>query len=134
MVQDQDIDAERESDEGATHRASKGAVVARCSPGMSGAQRRFLRGLGHNLEPVVLVGDRGAHEGVVKQVDQALLDHELIKVKVHGGNPVSRATIADALFAAVGGQTIQVVGNILLVYRPHPEKPTIVLPKGGRRK
>lgn len=113
---------------------SKGAVVARCSPALSGAQRRYLRGLGHGLNPVVLVGDRGAHPGVVRQVDQALLDHELIKVKVHGGNPELRGTIAEALFAEVGGQTVQVIGNVLLVFRPHPEEPKIVLPRGARRK
>ena len=50
---------------------------------LTGKQRRALRALGHHLEPVVLVGQNGITDGVVAAVDQALHDHELIKVKLN---------------------------------------------------
>lgn len=111
----------------------KGAVVIRCSPQMTGQQRRYLRGLGHPLQPVVLVGDKGLHEGLFKQIDQALLDHELIKLKVLGGTAERRAETAEAILREVQGQTVQILGNILLVYRARPKDPTIRLPRQGGR-
>jgi RNA-binding protein len=112
----------------------KGAVVIRCSPQMTGAQRRHLRALGHPLQPVVIVGEKGLHDGVFQQIDRALLDHELIKVKLLGGDPATRIAAADAFFKELKGQTVQILGNILLVYRAHPEEPRIKLPRAGGRK
>lgn len=111
----------------------KGAVVLRCSPSLSGGQRRWLRSQGHHLDPVVQVGSQGIHEGVLRQIDRALLDHELIKVKINGGTSEARAEAAQAVLAEVGGQTVQILGNILLVYRAHPEEPKLKLPAARRR-
>ncbi|MEO1273163.1 MAG: ribosome assembly RNA-binding protein YhbY [Myxococcota bacterium] len=111
-----------------------GEIVQRCSPGLTGAQRRHLRSLGHHLKPLVLIGERGVHPGVLAQIDQCLLDHELIKVRWKGATSTDRIEAAQQVFDQVHGQTVQIVGNTLLVYRPHPEEPTIVLPKGGSPK
>jgi RNA-binding protein len=86
--------------------------------------RRQLRAAGHHLSPVVQVGKEGMTEGVLRQLDRALLDHELVKVKLGTETPEDRFESADALLAgAEGAQLAQILGRTVLVYRRHPEKP-----------
>ena len=85
--------------------------------------RRQLRGLGHSLDPVVQIGKQGASEAVVKQVGQALADHELIKVKVGTECPASRFELAEALGAESGVRVVQILGRTILLYKRHPKKP-----------
>jgi RNA-binding protein len=95
---------------------------------LSGKQRRHLRALAHDLRPIVQVGKGGIDDGVVAAVDQALVDHELIKVKVGENAGMDRQDVADDLAAKTKSEVAQVLGNIVLLYRAHPEEPTIVLP------
>jgi len=95
---------------------------------MTGKGRRHLRALAHRLSPVVIVGQRGLSEAVVRQIDGALTDHELIKVRLGAESPVKRDEAAAALVAHTGCQLAGSVGRVLILYRPHPEQPRIVLP------
>jgi RNA-binding protein len=85
--------------------------------------RRQLRGVGHSLDAVVQIGKQGASEAVVKQVGQALGDHELIKVKVGTECPASRFELAEALGAEPGVGVVQILGRTILLYKRHPKKP-----------
>jgi len=96
---------------------------------LSGKQKRYLRALGHHLEPVVQLGKNGLTEAVTSAVDAALAEHELIKVRVGTECPDDRADIAARLGPAVHGEVAQVLGRTLLVYRRHPKQPKIELPK-----
>lgn len=100
---------------------------------LTGKQRRHLRALGHDLRPVVQVGKDGIDDGLVKAVDQALTDHELIKVKVAEGAGLDRHDAADALATQTRSQVAQVLGYTVLLYRPDPDDPQIKLPasRGG---
>lgn len=91
------------------------------------AQRKTLRRLGHDLKPVLLVGDAGASEAVVRECDVALGHHELIKVKVRGADRRGRDAIIDTLAAKTGAEVVQRIGHVALLYRRHPEKPRIAL-------
>lgn len=102
-------------------------MVQRLSPELTGKQRRHLRGLAHDLNPVVLVGQRGISDSLLENVEAQLLAHELIKVKVH--DPDAMAETAEAVHAATGAQLAQKIGHILVFYRAHPEEPQIRLPK-----
>jgi RNA-binding protein len=95
---------------------------------LTGKQRRHLRALGHSLACVAQVGREGVSPAFVAAVDQALLDHELVKVRVGGTAEVERHDAAAALAAATGSEIAQILGNTILLYRPHPEAPTIALP------
>jgi RNA-binding protein len=105
-----------------------GQAVAAASPGFTGKQRRHLRALAHKLKPIVMVGQHGLSERLVGAVEAALEQHELIKLKVLEGAPCSREHAALWLHATTGASVVQIVGRTLVVYRPHPEKPVIVLP------
>ncbi len=95
---------------------------------LTGKQRRHLRALGHALEPVAYIGKEGVSAAFVTAVDQALLDHELIKVKVGGSADLPRHEAAALLAERTKSEVAQVLGNTILLYRAHPEEPTIELP------
>ena len=91
-------------------------------------QRAHLKGLAHHLKPVVQIGKDGLSEPVVRQIDEALAHHELIKVKLGEGAPLDRAEAAAALPAAVNAALVQNLGRHFILYRPDPDEPRIVLP------
>ena len=96
--------------------------------GLNGKKRRYLRGLGHSLDPVVQVGKEGVTDGVVAAIEQALLAHELIKVRCSSECALDRKEVAASLAQATGAEIAQTLGRTMLLYRAHPEKPRIVLP------
>lgn len=93
---------------------------------LTGKQRRRLRALGHHLSPVVQVGNQGVSAGVISATEQALFDHELIKVKV-GDGPEETDEAAEKLAEATGSEIAQVLGHTVLLYKERPEDPKIVL-------
>ena len=95
-------------------------------PSLQGFQRRWLRGQAHSLRPLVLVGAEGVSEAVVRALDEALRDHELVKVRLL--QPEDKRASADALAGAAGAALCGLVGHTVILYRPHPEKPRIELP------
>jgi RNA-binding protein len=96
---------------------------------LSGKQRRYLRSLGHELRPIVQVGRDGLDDGLVAAVDRALTDHELIKIKLGEAVELDRHAAATDLAARTRSEVAQVLGNTVLLYRPHPEEPEITLPR-----
>ena len=99
---------------------------------LSGKQRRHLRALAHDLRPIVQVGKDGIDDGLIAAVNQALIDHELIKVKVGESAGLDRHAAADDLAAKTQSDVAQVLGNTVILYRAHPEEPKIVLPRAPR--
>jgi RNA-binding protein len=85
--------------------------------------RRALRGHGHAMSAIVQIGKSGVTDAVVKQVEQALADHELIKVKIGGECPADRFEVADRLGGEPGINVVQMVGRVLLLYKRHPHSP-----------
>jgi RNA-binding protein len=89
----------------------------------SGKLRRALRAHGHHLSPIVQIGKGGVSPAVTKQVEQALADHELVKVRVDADSPDDRFAAADALAVLAGVNVVQIVGRAILIYKRHPHKP-----------
>jgi RNA-binding protein len=85
--------------------------------------RKLLRVAGHHLSPVVQVGKEGVSPAVLKQLDEALRAHELVKVKVGAECPEDRFEAAARLAAGPGMLLAQLLGRTMLVYRKHPERP-----------
>jgi RNA-binding protein len=92
------------------------------------AQRTHLRRLGHTLEPIVLVGQNGIGPNLVAELERALNDHELVKVRARVGDRTLRDEILDGLAKSTGAEIVQRVGHVGLYYRRNPEKPGILLP------
>lgn len=104
------------------------------APVISSKARSHLRSLAHGLEPIVHIGTEGITESVCEAVGIALRDHELIKVKLGKAFVGDRKTSARELAEAVGADLTQVIGRVVVLYRPRPAKagdkrPRIELPK-----
>jgi RNA-binding protein len=85
--------------------------------------RKTLRAAGHHLSPVVQVGKEGVTDALLAQLDEQLLAHELVKVKIGTESPEDRYEVAERLGGAAGALVAQILGRTVLVYRKHPEKP-----------
>ena len=90
------------------------------------AQRKYLRGLAHGLDPVVHVGREEVSEGVVAAIDDALIIHELIKVRLH--RPADKKALAAQLAHSAGAHLCGIVGHMVILYRENPEEPKVRLP------
>ena len=95
---------------------------------LKGKQRRYLRGLGHELQPIVFLGKEGVSPAAIQAVREAYHQHELIKIRLERGCSVPRREAAEQLAAATASHLIQVLGRTVLLYRPDPEEPQIQLP------
>ena len=81
-----------------------------------------LKARAHHLHPVVMVGQQGLTESVIKETDAALTAHELIKVRVFGDDRAERVEICNALCEAVDAQLVQHIGKLLVLWRENPEE------------
>ena len=81
-----------------------------------------LRGLGHQLKPLVMVGDAGLSDAVLAEFESTLDHHELIKVRIRVGDRDARDAIIDKLCDTSSAVLVQRIGNIALLYRPNLNK------------
>jgi RNA-binding protein len=84
---------------------------------LTGKQRQHLRALAHHLEPVVQVGHEGVSVAVLAQIEEALVAHELIKVRVGTESPSSRDEAATEIAEGAGAEIAQTIGRIIVVWR-----------------
>ena len=100
---------------------------------LSEHQKKFLRGLGHQRKPLIMVGDAGLSESLMAEFESTLAHHELIKVRVRVGDRAARDAIIRKLCEDASAELVQRIGNVALLYRPNlrkkPEK-RIRLPGG----
>ena len=80
-------------------------------------QKKYLKGIGHSLSPVVMVADKGLTENVMAAIEEALNAHELIKVKVRLQRD-ARVDIYTEICNQTGAEMITTIGMVLLLYRP----------------
>ena len=95
---------------------------------LNDAQRKHLRRLGHDRNPIVLVGQAGLGPNLVAELDRALTDHELVKVRARVGDREARDQILEELSRSTQAELVQRIGHVALYYRRNPKKPGIVLP------
>lgn len=94
---------------------------------LTGKQNRYLRGLGHGLQPFVMIGKHHLSEEVIGAANEALDKHELIKVRIQEGCLEDRKSVAAELAAETGSVVVQILGKTFLLYRPGEES-IITLP------
>ena len=99
------------------------------SKALSPSQVRYLRGLAHALKPVVQMGAKGLSDALMAELDIALNDHELIKVKLAAEDREARDALLPELVGRSGATLVQRIGNVAVLYRARGEKPDIVLPR-----
>ena len=85
-------------------------------------QQQKLKAQAHSLKPVVLVGEKGLTENVILEIDLALASHQLIKVKASRLPKEEKQQIASEITQATKSELVQIIGNIIVLYRRNPNK------------
>lgn len=88
-------------------------------PALTGAQRRYLRGVAAQERPVVWIGEAGLSDGALRNVEEALAARELIKVRLRA--PEDKKKTARELSERSGAALCGLIGHTVILYRPHPE-------------
>lgn len=95
---------------------------------LTSKQKRHLRGLAHNLKPVVMIGNGGITEGVLAELNERVAQHELLKVRISGQDRTERLKMAEELCNQTNSQLVTTIGHIAVLYR-RGEYPKIKLPR-----
>ncbi|HEY9144940.1 MAG TPA: ribosome assembly RNA-binding protein YhbY [Arenimonas sp.] len=96
---------------------------------LSNTQKRYLRGLAHDLKAVLIVGAKGITDALVAEAALALEHHELLKVKIHAGDRELRDEWIAELATRTDAALVTRIGNVAVFYRRRAENPLIVLPR-----
>ena len=96
---------------------------------LTSKQKKYLKGLGHPLKPVIQIGKEGVSKKFVANLEDCLDHHELIKIKVLENAPAEKGELATKIEKKTKGCVAQIIGKTLLFYRPFKENPEIKLPK-----
>lgn len=95
---------------------------------LTGKQKRFLRSEAHHLQPLFQIGKNGLTESVITQIEEALETKELIKVNILQNCSEDKHEIATKLENRGGIHVVQVIGNIIVLYKESEENKRIELP------
>lgn len=88
---------------------------------MNSLEKKKLKAQAHALNPVVMIGQAGLTEAVIKETDSALKAHELIKVKIRAERD-ERSSIKEQLCAETQAEAIQSIGQVVVLYRKNPDR------------
>jgi RNA-binding protein len=109
-------------------RATPARVEADPRP-LTASQKRYLRGLAHDLKAVILVGQKGVTPALLQEFSGALAHHELIKVKLADDDREARTESIEAIVEHSGAELVQTIGKVACFYKRNPDKAQFTLPK-----
>lgn len=95
---------------------------------LTGKQKRYLRSLAHNLDPIFQIGKSGINENMIVQIDDTLENRELIKIHVLQNNFDDKNELAVTLSNATKSEIVQVIGSMIVIYRESVDNKEITLP------
>ncbi|UVJ44730.1 ribosome assembly RNA-binding protein YhbY [Pseudomonas sp. LS1212] len=88
---------------------------------LTNEQKKQYKSIGHDLKPVLIVAGNGLTEGVLAELERALADHELIKIKISMEDREDRAAATAELCKAGRAELVQTIGKMALIYRRNPQ-------------
>ena len=94
----------------------------------SGKQKRYLRSLAHNIDPIFQIGKAGINDNMISQIDETLENRELIKIHILQNNFDDKNDLAQTLSQATNSEVVQVIGSMIVIYRESQENKEISLP------
>lgn len=94
---------------------------------LSNSQKKYLRGLTHHLDPVVMIADKGLSENVRSEIELALEHHELVKIRLRTERDERQGLITE-ISKDFSAELIHSIGQVASFYRRHPKKPKLELP------
>jgi RNA-binding protein len=94
---------------------------------LTGKQKNYLRGIAHNLNPVVMIGGKGLTDAVMSEIELALDQHELIKIKLPSNGKAEKVALLAQITGRSESEPVQLIGRVGVMYRAGKE-PKIALP------
>jgi RNA-binding protein len=91
-------------------------------------QRIYLRKLAQTLPTKFQLGKEALHPDWLKMVDLALTKQELIKLHVLKSTQEEASSLIPKIIKSLKADLVQTIGHRVVIYRPHPTQPRIVLP------
>ncbi len=91
-------------------------------------QRKHLRGLAHDLKPIIHVGSSGISTGLTDELGRTLHHHELVKVKIRISDRDARDSAINEIVDKTGASLVARIGNTAILYKRREESPGIELP------
>lgn len=85
--------------------------------------------MAHDLKPFVMIGQHGLSDSVVNELESTLLKHELLKIKLRVSDRKEKQQIVDKIILLSKAVLVQVIGGVLVIYRPFEDNPSIILPR-----
>ncbi len=101
---------------------------------LTSRERSDLRSAAHPLKPVVLIGDAGLTDAVLKEIDRALTSHELIKVRAGGEDRDTREAMLASICDTLSCAPVHHLGKILILFRPSATTPAQTAEASGKRR
>ncbi len=95
---------------------------------LTSKQKRFLRKESHQLNPIFQVGKQGVNENMVAQLNDVLEKRELIKVSILPNAAEDHDTIAQQIVDGTDAELVQLIGNVIILYKPSQDNKQIELP------
>jgi RNA-binding protein len=92
----------------------------KAGPLLNSKQKKFLKGLGHSLNPVVSIGKEGLGKKIITATALELSRHELIKIKIGKSSSASKDETAEMLSIGTGSSLVQIIGKTILLYKKNP--------------
>ena len=84
----------------------------------SDIDRKRFKAIGHSLRPIIIISHKGLSANIRNEIDRALSDHELIKIKILTAKRADRDDISKEICRHHNAEYIQGIGHIILIYRP----------------
>jgi RNA-binding protein len=94
---------------------------------LTGKQKNYLRGLAHSLSPIVTIGNKGLTAPVLAEIEAALDNHELLKIKLPSYDKSDKVALIASITASTNAEPVQLIGRVGVIYRA-ASTPKLVLP------
>jgi RNA-binding protein len=88
---------------------------------LTNSVKRQYKSIGHHLNPIVIISENGLTEGVLQELERAINDHELIKIKIAINDRDDRAEIINETCSALQAEKVQTIGKMLILFRKNPK-------------
>ena len=85
---------------------------------LSNIKKKELRKKAYLLKPFVMIGQHGLTDAVLAEIDIALNAHELIKIRIRGGDKNERAKQCLQIEQQMNTEVVHQIGHIAVLYRP----------------
>ncbi len=95
---------------------------------LTNAQKKYLRSIAHTIHPIVMIGANGLSDNVRDEIDNSLLHHELLKIKIKV-EKTEKERIMSEILVHTEAALVQSIGNVIVIYKAFADVPGILLPK-----